>query len=120
MQPPLVLPLPSTNQRSDPLLRFDGGSLLLTVFLRDRGEDSDWAVEFRRVRAFVHRAETLCRPIHYDSSYDQVVIIESSTWSEIVSGSRDETLPSTQNFAITLDSWGCLEVLAAEVALSDR
>ena len=119
MQLPLVLPLPSTNQRSDPLLRFDGGSLLLTVFLRDRGEDIDWAVEFRRVKAFVHRAETLCRPIHYDSSYDQLANIDSSTWSAIVDGSRDGTLPSIQSFAITLDSWGCLEVLAAEVALSD-
>jgi hypothetical protein len=114
-QLPLVLPLPSTNQRADPRLEFDGGTVLLTVFLRDGESDTDWIVEFRRVRAFLHRAEPLCEAHHYESSYDQVVAVQSASWSDLPK--PETSAAQIHSFALTLDGWGCLEVLAAEVAV---
>jgi hypothetical protein len=113
--PPLVLPLPSTNQRTDPRLEFDGGTVVLTVFLREGVLDTDWTVEFRNVRGFIHRAEPLCEARQYKSSYDQVVAVESATWADFLG--TQGSLGSTRTFALTLDSWGCLEVLAAEAAV---
>jgi hypothetical protein len=77
--------------------------------------DTDWTVIFRRVRAFLHRAEALCDARHYESSYDRVVEAETTTWSDLPAS--DERLGPTHNFVMTLDSWGCLEVLAGEVAV---
>ena len=113
----LELPEPSTALAADPVLVFDGRRLELALeFAKTNGAVRQRLV-FEPVRAFRFVAEPYCEPWHYELAYDRVAEVSSSSWLDEIESRSMPSVPAERHLAITIDSWGCLEVLAAGVEL---
>lgn len=116
----VVLPFPSTSLVEEPFLTFDGASLLLRLVFFADGDQRVWEIVFERARSFVHRAEPYCTAWHYENSYDTVMVVDESPWVaelEAAAGGAGGG-PAGWHFVLTIDSWGCLEVVASGVRVS--
>jgi hypothetical protein len=111
------LPFLSTSLVNEPLLTFDGASLLLRLVFFVDGDQQVCEVAFQRARSFVHRAEPYCTAWHYENSYDVVRVVDESSWVADLEEAASETggVPAGEHFVFTIDSWGCLEVVASAV-----
>lgn len=88
---------------------FDGRDIDVTVTF----EGIVWLVQFLGVHGIRLTSEPLCEAWHYESAYDRVSEVQSdwsSLWKSRVSVANHGIPPV--HFALALDSWGCLEVLA--------
>lgn len=114
--PLFELPFPSTALAEEPDLATNG-SLVLTFLFAEGGGQVPWRVEFRKVRAFRHRAESHCTVWHIEDAYDAVCRVEDSEWvTELRRDSSPDGLGWVMNhYLLTVDSWGCLEVVAESV-----
>jgi len=111
------LPEPSTALAADPVLAFDGRRLeVLFEFAGTNGAVKQRLV-FEPARAFRFVAEPYCEPWHYELAYDRVAEVSSSSWLDEIECRSEPAAPAGRHLAITVDSWGCLEVLAAGVEL---
>ena len=119
-EPSATLPFPSTSLVEEPFLTFDGSSLLLRLVFFADGDQRVWEAVFDRARSFVHRAEPYCTAWHYENSYDVVMVVDESSWVaelETAAGGAGG-VPAGRHFVLTIDSWGCLEVVASGVRVS--
>jgi hypothetical protein len=117
-QPLFELPVASTSLAEDPDLVADGGRILLRLVFGGADDRVHWQVEFANVRAFRHRAESHCTAWHIEDAYDVVCHVEDSEW---VGELLRDSLPDGKNwvmnhYLVTVDSWGCLEVVAESAA----
>lgn len=91
---------------------FDGRDLDVTISF----EGIAWSVRFSGVHGIRLNSEPLCEAWHYELAYDRVSEVKSDwnlLWKSRVSVVNDAALPTLPvHFALALDSWGCLEVLA--------
>ena len=100
----------------------DGGSVRLSLTCDDEGEERACAIVFGKMRALRSRAETYCSSWHIEGVYDTVCEIEGSEW---VAQLRSESVPEwrdawvMRHFMIFVDSYGCLEVVAADASLEE-
>jgi hypothetical protein len=63
---------------------------------------------------------TYCTAWHYENSYDTVTVVDESPWVaelEAAAGGAGG-VPAGRHFVLTIDSWGCLEVVASGVRVS--
>lgn len=96
----------------------DGGLTLRYEFDRDELLYHG-GVAFHGVRAFRKRAESLCTPWHIEGAYDTVAEVRDSEWVAELSAVRPDQaarFPMT-HYMLYLDSYGCLEVVAAQWSL---
>lgn len=107
------LPEPSTALVAEPLLAFDGRRLeVMFKFAGTNGAVKQRLV-FEPVKAFRFVTEPYCEAWHYELAYDRVAEVSSSPWLDEVEGRSVLAPQAGRHLAITIDSWGCLEVLAA-------
>jgi hypothetical protein len=111
----LELPYPSTSFAHDPILRFDGRSLTLELTFALIGWQSRNTLVFEPTRAYRYVAEPFCQSWHYDLAYDRVAEIEDSDWRRLVQNLAQPRSEVGRHFALAMDSWGCIEVLADTV-----
>ena len=119
-EPPVILPFPSTSLVEEPFLIFDGGSVLLRLVFFSDGDQRVWEALFQRSRGFIHRAEPYCTAWHYENSYDVLAVIEESPWVAELEAAGGEAggISAGRHFVLTIDSWGCLEVVASGIRVS--
>ena len=111
------LPEPSTALAADPVLAFDGRRLEVVFEFAGTDGPVKHRLVFEQARAFRFVAEPYCEPWHYELAYDRVAEASSSSWLDEIEGRSAPASPAGRHFAITVDSWGCLEVLAAGAEL---
>lgn len=112
---------PSTEIVSGPNVTVEGVRLVLSFSYQD-DDDAMWdgAVTFSGVRAYRHRAEGLCTAWHIEGAYDTLAEVGPSEWTDEL---RDAARPEwrdrfpMRHFMIYLDSYGALEVLAADAEI---
>jgi len=118
--PRVTLPFPSTSLVEEPYLTFDGAGLLVRLVFFADGDERVWEVVFERASSFVYRAEPYCTAWHYKNTYDVVAVVEDSSWAaelEATAGDIADS-PVGTHFVLTMDSWGCLEVVASGIRVS--
>jgi hypothetical protein len=113
----VVLPYASTDLEGDPELHFDGGSLKVYMKFWTPDGFEKHVLCFDGARAHMHLAEPFCEAWHYEIAYDRVAVVENSSWSAAIEGRAPVPSPTGKHFVLAIDSWGCLEVLAFDVAL---
>jgi len=116
-----ALPCASTSIVLEPTLVGKEGNLLLSATCDDDGRERLVSVLFVGVRAFRHRAESLCTVWHVEGAYDTLCEVEDSEW---VKELRRDAVPEwrdhfvMRHFMIYLDSYASLEVIAATATLN--
>lgn len=118
----LELPLPSSGAIGDPILRTDGGDLLLSMDLDDAGQRRSVCLRFVKQRALRKRSETYCTSWHIKDTFDTVCEVQGSDWvQELYITAQPEWRDHwvMRHFMIYVDSFGCLEVVAESASLND-
>lgn len=113
----LELAHPSTAFARDPELSFDGRRLTVGFEFAVAGSVVCQELVFDPARAFRFVSEPYCEAWHYELSYDRVAEVEQSAWLDEIEGRATPASPAGRHLVVTVDSWGCLEVLAAGVDL---
>lgn len=116
----LELPFSSTALICSPILRTEGGSLLLSMDFDDDGQERSALLRFVKQRAFRKRSEIYCTAWHVADAFDSVCEVQSADWvQELQSASVPELRNQwvMRHFMIYVDSFGCLEVVAESVEL---
>ena len=118
----LVLPFPSTALMRDPILRLEGGDVVLPMVFDDGGRKRSACLRFVKQRALRKRSEIYCTVWHIEGAYDTVCEVHDSDW---VAELRRDAVPDwrdrwvMRHFIIYVDSFGCLEVVAESAVLDD-
>ena len=118
--PLFSLPYPSTAAIQGPTLVDQDRGMLLSLVCDEKGQQQPIGVLFIKPRAFRKREETYCTGWHVKDVYDTVCEIKNSDW---VADLRKDAVPEwldrwvMRHFMIYLDSFGCLEVVAASASL---
>lgn len=116
MQKTAVIELPwaSTSLLEEPILKFEGSDLVLKLAF---DVSSGVSLAFRKTRAMRYRSEVYCAKWHIEDAYDVVSEVHQSHWIEELA--KDASPGSEgwvmRHFILTIDSWGCLEVVAEDV-----
>jgi hypothetical protein len=113
----LELAYPSTDLAKDPVFAYDGRRLVVDFAFPQPREIRRQRLIFDPARAFRFVVESFCQVWHYEIAYDRVAEVEQSSWLAEVEGRSNPPLTAGRHYAIAVDSWGCLEVLAAGVEL---
>lgn len=108
---------PSTALAREPELTFDGRRLTIGVEFAVSGAVQRQQIVFEPARAFRFVAEPYCEAWHYELAYDRVAEVEQSSWLAEVEGRASPAASAGRHLVLTVDSWGCLEVLAGGVEL---
>jgi hypothetical protein len=109
------IPVPSTEVGGKVQFDHDGGTGRISFEYFQGASAYVSAIEFRRVRAFRHRAELYCSAWHIEGAYDTLVEIAPSRWAREINADAPEgggQKWSIRHFLIYLDSAGAYEVLA--------
>lgn len=113
--PLFQIPIPSTDVGGAIGFEHDGSAARLSFQFRQDGVHQVSVIEFRRVRAFRHRAEVHCSAWHIEDAYDTLVEVAPSTWARDVLADTPEHWKHEwplRHYLIYLDSAGAYEVLA--------
>ena len=118
--PLFSLPYPSTAAIQGPTLVDQDRGMLLSLVCDENGQQQPVGVLFIKPRAFRKREEIYCTGWHVKDVYDTVCEIKNSDW---VAELRKDAVPEwrdrwvMRHFMIYVDSFGCLEVVAASASL---
>ena len=118
----VILPFSSSTMVRDPRLCVDIADLLMSMEYDKDGDIRSMCLRFVKQRASRKRAEIYCTVWHMEGACDQVCEVLDSDWvaelrSAAPSGWREYW--TMRHFMINVDSFGCLEVIAESVSLSD-
>lgn len=118
----LELPFASTAIADNPVLRTEGGDLLLSMNFDDEGRIRAATLRFVKQRAFRKRSEIYCTAWHVTDVYDTVCEVSESDWVQelrLASSVASRNRWVMRHFMIYVDSFGCLEVVAEAAVLDD-
>lgn len=111
------LPFVSTDLPGSPRIK-DGDGFLAIEF--DRSEGGVSRLEFASPRSLRWDAELYCQSWQIDGLYDSVCEVVDSDWvSDLLKRSPPEWREHwvLRHFAVFLDGYGCIEVIAENVAM---
>jgi hypothetical protein len=103
--------LPFLSQDASALDLVAGGGDLAIRFVVG---GTTWELRFTSVRAFCKRAESHCTAWHFEQTLDTVCEVQESGWvRDLRADSSEQGRRWAMNhYVLTLDSWGCLEVVS--------